>query len=287
MDGINSLGTIFSALLKGGAGFSVLILLAAALIWWRTRSGHTILSRIWAFFSLNRGRSTLKFFEQFQEKQAALLQFRFNTGLNVRTLRHMKRVIKWGKKNDEDIGDIKRCGGFFDLEKPGLAESASKIKWWWGVFPFLLAGLFFNGAVAATVIAVSERALVQLNETKKYMLLSVTDAKPFGGSGFKFASCAQATSQDTGFTARERQVICDAVNSSDISKIVNRGVQEQRWGFGVLIAIFLFAIAFFWRMYRETESARRMYERQACRYAKAAKKVVKAAQTRVNEPESP
>jgi hypothetical protein len=244
------------------------------------------MSRIWTFFSLNRGRSALKFFDRFQEKQAALLQFRFNTGLNVRSLRGMKRVIKWGRKNDEDIGDIKRCGSFFDLDKPGLAESVSKIKWWWAVFPFLLAGLFFNGGVAAAVMAVSERALVQLSETKKYMLLGMTDVKPFGGPGFKFVSCAQNTSQDTGFTARERQVICDAVNSSDISKMVSSGVREQRWGFGVLIAIFLFAIAIFWRIYREIESARRMYERQASRYVHTTEKVMKVAKARENEPES-
>lgn len=288
MNGINSFETVISALMKGGVGFSLLILLTAALIWWRTRSGHTILSRIWAFFALNRGRSTLKFFERFQEKQAALLQFKFNTGVSVRTFRQMKRVMKWGEKNDEDIADIRRCGGFFDLEKPGLAESASKIKWWWAIFPFLLAGFFFMGAAVASVLAVSERALVQLSETKKYMLLGVADVKPLSGQpGFKFGSCALTTSPNTGFTVREREVICEVLNSSDISKIVSNGVREQRWGFGVLTGIFLFAIPIFWRMYREMESARRMHDRQAHRYINVAKKVVKAAQTRENEPQSP
>lgn len=160
MESINSISSALAILTKGGIGIGLLISAAAVLIWWRTRSGHTIMFRIWAFFSSNRG-SSIKSVKQFHEKQAALLQFRFTTGLKVRTLPHMERVTGWAEEHDEDIGDIVSCGGYFDTEKPGLRDSAVRLKHWWELVPLMFVMMLGVAGCISGALTIPDRALLQ------------------------------------------------------------------------------------------------------------------------------
>lgn len=265
MEGINSISSVLAILTKGGVGIGLLIVAAAALIWWRTRSGHTIMFRIWSFFAANRG-SSIKSVKQFHEKQAALLQFRFTTGMKVRTLPHMERVTGWAEEHDEDVGDIVSCGDYFDAEKPGLRESAERLKQWWELFPLTLVMVLSMGGFISGALTIPDRALLQLKDSGKLIMLGDESVKPLNGkTGFKIATCGTALPGDTGFTPGERQAMCDSFKSIDINEYVRSTVQEQRWVFGVFAIFLLAAGGPFWTYYKEMASARLMHGRLARR----------------------
>lgn len=106
-------------------------------------------------------------------------------------------------------------------------------------------------------------------------MLGDESVKPLNGkTGFKIATCGSALSSDTGFTADERQAMCDAIKSINIDEYVRSTVQEQRWIFGGLAIFLLAAVIPCWTLYKETASARMMHVRLARRLA-AAKVVAK------------
>jgi hypothetical protein len=265
MDGINSLTSVIGTLMKGGLFVVLLVILAAAAIWWRTRSGHTVFSRIWTLFASRRSNTSLKTIKQFHEKQATLQHFKFTTGLKVRTALRMERVVEWVEANDEDIGDVARCGSFFDLELPGLGKAAATIKWWHEIFPFTFALLLGAAGIIGGTLMVSDSALLTLTETKKNILLSSAYVKPINEKGFRFAACGKSFPPNTGFTEREQQILCEIAQDPDLPKVLARSLKEQRWALAIFAAIFLFSFTFFWTFYREMTCARLMSVRLAGR----------------------
>ncbi|QJD90243.1 hypothetical protein HH213_09130 [Duganella dendranthematis] len=263
MDGINALNSAGITLIKGLVLAILPLVLAAAIIWWRTRSGHTIFTRIWAFFASSRSTTSLKSIKQFHEKRAALLHFRFTTGLSVRTHHQMDRVVCWTEEKDEDVGDIARCGGFFDLERLELREGVAKIKWWYELLPFFLALILGIAGLGAGALMVPGKALLQVTETKKNILLSESYVKPLNGKGFRLAACSTGLPENTGFTEREQRIICDAAKDRGMTETVTQSVEEQRWVLGFFSAFLLFSVIPFWTFFREMASARAMHARLA------------------------
>lgn len=250
---------------KGVLGAAGLIVLAALVIWWRTKSSHTIMMRIWTFFSSNHG-SSIQSIKDFHERQAAFSQFRVTTNLKARTLARAERIIEWSLKHDEDIGDIAIAGRYFDVEKPGLHESAGKLRIWPEVCTLLLfTGLCYAAAVAL-MFTVPNKALLQLRETHTWMLLGENSAQPlFNQHGFKLASCG-STLANTGFTAKDVSLICEGFSPQETPEFVRSTVIEQRKIFGIFGVISLVYARLLWTSFRARSVARAMYGRLAKRH---------------------
>lgn len=177
----------------------------------------------------------------------------------------MGRVVEWGEANDEDIGDVARCGSFFDLELPGLRDSAAKIKWWHEMFPFTLAVVFGTMGFISVALMIPDQALLTVKETKKHIFLSSTYVKPINGNGFRLVACGKSVPDNTGFSLREQQILCEAARDPDLSKVIAGYTREQRWALSIFVVILLFAFSFSWAFYREMTRARMMHARLARR----------------------
>lgn len=119
---LSSLGQGASDVLSS-FGFVIPAVLLLLLAWatYRTGSTHLLLSRVWLliFGKLDVSDPAI---ESFLAKRDAFMKFRLVTGLKPRTLEQAKALIAWCDEHKEDVGDVKACGHFFDVEKLQLSD---------------------------------------------------------------------------------------------------------------------------------------------------------------------
>lgn len=236
----NDLESFLGSLVGGVPATAVLITLLsialAIVVWMRTRSTHMLMSRLWVLFN---GKSDCKDdqVKKLLDSQSALMQFRFLTGIHVRTLQHISRLNLWANTNNEDIGDIAACGQYFDLDEPKLKEDDKLPSFFSQVF----LGIFVV-ALSVTLIcflggAITDRALLQLRSSGTFFTLNNEYAKPFSSSsGFKLNKCSddhKMISSSSGFSVPEVDVICKVFLNNEVNEYVNSTVRFQRLFFSI------------------------------------------------------
>ncbi len=222
--------------LKFGLSFAgVVVLLTSVVIWMRTRSTHILMSRLWVLFN---GKQTCEvpLIKKFLDTQAGVLQFRFMTGLHVRTEKQIDSLVSWTKKNDEDMGEIAACGGHFNLELPGLKDEKFLPKEW---FLFVLA--MITSSLALLVLlsvggVILDRAILQIKQSETWFTLDKVRAKPVSDQlGFKLDTCsagAEKIAPSSGFSVGDVEIICNAFSQSGTAEYVSSNLRVQRFLFG-------------------------------------------------------
>lgn len=243
----------------------IALTIAGMLGWvcWRTRSTHVLISRIWR---LIYGKTAMADREigKFIENRNRLVTFRFFSGLPVRTLPQAKRLIQWSTVNNEEIADIRACGDLFDLEACRL--NVERIPGRFARFAMWLAALVLTVMVVLSAAGgLTDRALLQFKESKKWFLISEQSATPWAGSGvLTKKDCIEATGTQpvtTSFASDEATVICKALRDADMPAFIKQTVAQQRLLFSIT-GMFLFYWAWvFWAEFRRGNFANNMKRR--------------------------
>ena len=233
------LGTLSSfTFLAPVAGLSAMALLALY-IWNRTRSTHSLMSRLWQLFHGKRDCKDATT-ATFLDGQSALMQFRFTTGVRARTAGQAHALIEWAKRNNEDMGDIAACGGFFDLEKVGLKDDLPRNHHHILKFAFTMALLLALFALCLAMLM--PKAIVSLKASGASFVMSTNHAKPlWQGDGFSKDQCRDVEQfETTGFTSTDAKLICKMFDDPGITKFINDAIFVQRLLLG-FIALNVFA----------------------------------------------
>ncbi|MDO9419235.1 MAG: DUF6216 family protein [Herminiimonas sp.] len=234
--GLNLLGSfgvalpVFAIIAMGIVGF---------MIWKRTRSMHPLMARIWRVFHGNKDCKDTTV-GAFLDEQAALMEFRFITGVNVRTRKQAHAVIDWTRKNNEDIGDVAACGFYFDLERPALKEKEHLPRKGILFLGLICATFSFSATVLFTFGITVDRALLQMKESGTYFFLSEEYAKPlFSKQGVSTSQCKDRSSLLEGsFSPNDAQTICKLLGEEKLATYIKTTVKEQRIAFGFVALIF-------------------------------------------------
>lgn len=262
----NTIASVTQIAIQNGIGLGLISLLSVGvLIWMRTRSTHMLLARLWRLFN-GKAECSVPLIKDFLSSHSAVLQFRFMTGLPVRTLQQVESLCSWTAKNNEDIGDVSACGKYFDLERPGL-KPMDQLPRRWQLFALLaiavLLGMGFFLALGGTI---SDRALLRFNASETWFTLDTISAIPLAdGAGFKLAQC---TAIDTimkgnpGFHRSDVRSICESFTAGQVGPYVDSTVKSQRVAAAIASAYFLFfflgAAGWFWRGAKANEMRRRL-----------------------------
>ena len=210
------------------------------LLWlcWRSGSPHMLLARLW---SLAHGKPQPgdRVIRAYLASRSTLMQFRAVTGVRCRTLEDTRRLIIWTTDNNEEIGDVARCGRYFDLRKPGLKEPAPR-RW-----EFITSLLLVAACGTALIVAVSaittQRAWISIkNGTGKQLLLAPTDIEVWGTARrFTAADCKalghQAIADRVGIPANEVSTACSWFEDPDLQPFIDHAVRQQRLALSFLI----------------------------------------------------
>lgn len=166
------------------------------------------------------------------DAQTAVMEFRFVTGLRVRTEKKITSLISWAQQHDEDIGDVAACGPYFDLEAPGLKNVSELLTKPFMVLLILAIFFLMSTCVLFAGGVITDRAVLKMKETSLWFTLDNSSAKPlWGGEGFSLNACAQPTSTlaaSSGFSKNAVEVICRANANNQVADFVESTVHSQR-----------------------------------------------------------
>ncbi|MGF6709068.1 hypothetical protein QFZ41_000032 [Luteibacter sp. W1I16] len=149
--------------------------LLAVWFYQRAGSGHVFWVRIWTII---HGRRELNdpVIAPWITQRSALMQFRVHAGVRARTHTEAVRLIAWAKDNDEEMGDIARCRGYFDLARPGLK---STLRRWQAALLGAITLVFFLCTCLAILLALTPRAVVSVKHgSGTVLLLSADNIRP-------------------------------------------------------------------------------------------------------------
>ena len=107
--------TAIVPLLTGAVQALVIVLLLVILIV-RSRSTHVVVSFLWRKVIGDAPKASPRV-HGWAEQREAWAYFRAQSGIATRTLRQTERLILWAARQDEEVGDVRRCGDYFDLER--------------------------------------------------------------------------------------------------------------------------------------------------------------------------
>lgn len=206
------------------------------LIWKRTKSTHSIMSKIWRIFN-GKNLSSDSEINKILDTRTALMQFRFTTGIPIRLRTQIEPLILWGKKNEEDLDDIARCGHFFDLEKPELRKIPKSTRIVGGVFTLFILCICTYVTMFSIFMASTDRALLKIIASDNLVLLGKDSAKKisfFGAESFTSLSkknCSTSIDEltkSTKLTKDDIVLICNSINKETELEIVENSVKLQK-----------------------------------------------------------
>lgn len=238
--GIASLISQFAAL-----GSTFFIGSISLLVWTRTGSTQMLMGRLWKFF-WGKSECNQKVVKEFLDCEAAVMQFQFHTGVKAKTLKQVTGMISWGKKNDIPMDEVAACGNYFNYEQPGLIKekmpSAGKVLIANMVLPiFLLGAMFFVGC------SIPNKVFLRITSTGKIFLLDEYSANVFGErEKLLLNRCGKPGNElaaETGFSAREGEVICAASHQNGFTANLKAEIAWQRAAF-LAFALVIGAICF-------------------------------------------
>lgn len=240
MDFKNYIGLLFAI---------VIFLFLSGFVWLRTKSTHTLMSRLWRF-SHGKAECTDIEIKKILDNRSALMQFRFTTGIPIRLHSQIQPLIQWANKNHEDIEDIAKCGIFFDLEKPDLKRKTKIEKAFTFLFLPTLCFALFILLTFSTATALTDKALVRIKDSGNWILINKETAKRI--DLFYLITYAPIKKEDCdnidkkgeerfSITTNDMNIICTTTkenNKKDID-FINQTVKEQRIFFPVFAIFFL------------------------------------------------
>lgn len=219
-------------------------------VWRRTRSFHSIMSRLWGLFA-DRKECDDPTIDSFLKNRSALMQFRFTTGIRASTSEEAHAVINYAKKKRIDPDRIAACGEYFDVTIPSLKDEKYLPKKWGLVF--LAVSCIICSLATCTFLlgSLSDNMIVRMKESGTWFALGNDRAKPlFGSTALNFSQCTSDHTQlarQIGFTSGEIDILCKE-KPEEIAKYVKNGLPEQRFAFAYVMGIFFYLAAslFFW-----------------------------------------
>lgn len=258
------------ATLIANSGITALTIacLIAGLIWHRTGSSHTLMNRLWASFN-GKKSCTVPAIQNTLDEQAALMQFRFTTGLKARTVAHAETLIQWAQAHDENVTDIAACGPYFSLEDLAIKNRDAFPRPW----KVILTGLIILVLTAASALAIvamgKNKALLQFTESNTLFWLDTRSADTLWHShSLPLGECnvpiIELAKHDTGFTAEEINIICKQA-ASLTKEAIQKSVSEMRWTLLALLIGFVAGLHFSFRFLQQVINARDMEKRLAKR----------------------
>lgn len=193
------------------------------------------------------------------------MKFRLVTGLKLRTMPHVVRLLKWSDENGEDVGDVKACGPFFDLENLSIKSPLPGAKF--EIVRSLLSGLAILWATFWIALAITAPAMFKIKQSDHWYFVEETGArriKPFGAEAkpllIENCNAVSVIPSDAAIGRDDAEVLCKLMGK-EAHAIREDALDAQHWMFGGLGFVGLLWSALFYRLGRQHDAAKAMTKR--------------------------
>jgi hypothetical protein len=206
---------------------TIVLLVFLLFIYWRSGSSHAVLLKTWLTV-FGQAPANSKVIQQFAADELDLTQFKFLTGLRVATIREAERLSIWARERDIHLRLIRKCGKYFDLEKPGLRAIVYALGRRHQAWRFVFF-LVFVALLAVLVQYVGyQRAVVTVRATGKDFTVDQQYATPlFRSEKLLFKDCTTASASEH-FDTTSIKVLCELNRDPQFVKEAAIMVRQQQ-----------------------------------------------------------
>lgn len=254
------------------AALALLVFITPVIIaWFRSGSTHIVWSRLWKLID-GKGVKPQSTLQRFLAERDTLMEFRVRTGVRARTTRIAMDIRKWCADHNEEIGDVGRCGAYFDTEAVDLKTPPSWRRQ--ALIYFVMASLFFISIILASTIIVPRLWSIVPSGDGPLVSLGVNDAKIWR-TGYRFSldDCSAANTKfiakASGISNDDVEIICSWLKDRDFKSNLPSQINAQRLLSALLFGFLLFPLFIFFKLFSSGIYASRMYKRQMARSSKS------------------
>ncbi|MCV2217661.1 DUF6216 family protein [Thauera sp. Sel9] len=213
---------------------------------WRAGSMNTLFERVWSL-AAGQAKVASKELEEFLAWNRDIEKFRFMYRLKVESQAQLKRLMTWCKKYDIPVVRLQRARYWVRLREAEIVVEPSRRELACTVVVMAAAVLCM---VWANMGANDPLAQLYMKESGARFRTdgAVIHFRGSNGETFDLARCDdQATRESvTSMPQADLALLCEADTRAQLPAFAEKSVREQRWLYGILIAVsLLFLIACF------------------------------------------
>lgn len=236
-------------------------------VWFRSGSTHTIWSRLWRLAN-GKGSKTQSELQRTLAERDSLMEFRVRTGVKARTTKLATTILKWCDEHDEEIGDVGKCGFYFDTEMVEL----KKAPLLWVQIPIyivLVALLVINLFMVCALTAPRLWSIVPSSD-KPWVMLGENDARTWlTHHRFSVDDCTNlkigAVATQAGISKDSVQIVCDWLKDPKYKLDLSRQINAQRASSAYLLAVLFLPSYLSYMFFTAGIAATKMHSRQKAR----------------------
>ncbi|HET7332617.1 DUF6216 family protein [Dyella sp.] len=271
--------TAFSDLAGPWKSIIIMALFAGALAWafWRMGSPHFLIERLAALLFGKKKESDCEV-DKFLQERSALMRFRLHTGVKARTLHIAHEMLNWCKANEEEMGAIRRCGKYFDIENVDFSEEraipsrrtrrallAVTIIFLYFV-AFFSTMMFFNGVLGS----------IKNDKTSPEFFIRIGRiSTPFRSMGsITHGDCIgdkKAVASTLGVSEEQATMVCSWLADPKMAQFLASSVAQQRVLFSIPLFLFVWLFAITYPEWATSEAAHSLQSRITNRKARQRK----------------
>lgn len=168
--------------------------------------------------------------------------------MKVRTLTQVLSVIAYTEANNEDIGDLARCGPYFDIEKCALKPEDKRPRFVQQGLLCIGIGVLAFGIILAVFGLFPDRALMRVTDSGVWFVMDMKQANRFSLNPFSpvyarvdMEQCGKlpdSLGPGTGFDRGDIATICNLIKEPESAFNIGSAIKSQRAVFAVAIVYF-------------------------------------------------
>jgi hypothetical protein len=253
----------FSDLAGPWKSIIVMVIFSGILAWslWRMGSPHFLIERISVLF-FGKKSSFDSEVDKFVQERSALMQFRLHTGVKARTLGLAHKMLHWCKANGEEMGVIRRCGKYFDIENVELSKKSAipgqKVR-----LVFLtLTILFLYCAALLFAMMFVHGVLGSIKNDKaspEFVIRIDRVSTPFRSTGtITRSDCAgdkKAVASTLRISNDQAAMVCSWLADPNLGHFLKRSLNEQRVLLSIPLIFFLWLLVITYPEWASSEAA--------------------------------
>lgn len=219
----------------------LLVLGLAAFFWRRTGTTQSILEFFWRIVC---GNSPIKDprLAAFVDEARELERFRFIFGIKLESITELHRFLDWREAHRVPIGHVQRIRKLFDASLPHFIvepQPTSILR----LFTYMLFCL--ASIVAIQILVAGDLAYLKTQKSQIWFTSDgTTIEQPFWKADAESSACNETQAVPAGFTAAEREILCNALQDGSLKELVDTTIRKQRrlsqWAIGFIFLAFLY-----------------------------------------------
>jgi hypothetical protein len=215
---------------------SLIFIVAAMLSYFRSRSSHPILLRIWTL-TFGKAEINSTIIKCFSQNESDLAHFTYLTKIRVATVKDAEQLIKWALEKNLSLKLIKSSGEYFDVIMLAGTQALYALGRKDLVYRLLAVIFLAIPVILGLSLSIYDRAIIQMRDSRNFLTINPEYVSTvFAAERFYLSECP-VEKTPTSFDAKDLENICNVSFDNETKSQLSKLVKTQRAA-GALLATY-------------------------------------------------